>query len=86
MGSVLSSEAAFVKGSVSPGYESVRNMFKENIERGKERNAQLCVYVDGECVVDLWGSAVGDTNYNGDSLQSVFSSSKARTPTRTKHL
>lgn len=81
MGQVLGtvSPAAFVDGSVSPGYESVRSMFQENIIRGKERNAQLCVYVDGECVVDLWGSADGDKSYTGDSLQSVFSSSKAVT-------
>ena len=65
MGQVLGtvSPSAFVDGSVSPGYESVRSMFQENIIRGKERNAQLCVYVDGECVVDLWGSADGDKRY-----------------------
>lgn len=79
MGLAQSSGVAFVEGNVSPGYESVKNMFQENIERGKERNAQLCVYVEGECVVDLWGSSQGDKNYNGDSLQSVFSSSKAVT-------
>jgi len=71
------SVTAIVKGDVAPGYESVRDLFKSNIESGKERNAQLCVYVDGERVVDLWGSAEADPKYNADSLQCVFSSSKA---------
>ena len=44
---------AVVGGQVSPGYESVREMFRKNLERGRERNAQLCVYVEGEIVVDL---------------------------------
>ena len=73
------SKTATISGEVSPGYESVRDMFKDNLERGKERNAQLCVYVDGQVVVDLCGSAEGDKSYNPDSLQAVFSSSKAVT-------
>lgn len=73
------SQSYVVQGSVAPGYESVRELFSDNIRSGKERNAQLCVYVEGECVVDLWGSAEGDTGYDGDSLQCVFSSSKAVT-------
>ena len=39
---------------------------------GKERDAQLCVYVEGKKVIDLWGSAEGDETYNGDSLQVFF--------------
>ncbi|XP_023325826.1 uncharacterized protein LOC111699384 isoform X2 [Eurytemora carolleeae] len=54
-------------------------MFRKNFETGKERDAQLCVYVEGRRVIDLWGSAEGDETYNGDSLQCVFSSSKAIT-------
>jgi len=73
------SGTAIVEGQVSPGYEGVREMFKKNVETGREREAQLCIYVDGEVVVDLWGSAEGDTSYNGDSLQCIFSSSKAVT-------
>ena len=73
------SGTAIVEGQVSPGYEGVREMFKKNVETGREREAQLCIYVDGEVVVDIWGSAEGDTSYNGDSLQCIFSSSKAVT-------
>ena len=73
------SKSAFVEGHVEPGFESVKELFQQNILSGKERNAQLCVYVDGQVVVDLWGSNDGDKDYNADSLQCVFSSSKAVT-------
>jgi len=73
------SSTATVQGAVSPGYEPVREMFKKNVETGRERDAQLCIYVGGEVVVDLWGSAEGDTSYTADSLQCIFSSSKAVT-------
>ena len=78
MGATYSSTAV-VGGHVSQGYETVREMFRNNVQTGRERNAQLCVYVEGECVVDLWGSAEGDQHYDGDSLQCIFSSSKAVT-------
>ena len=29
----------------------------------------MCVYVDGKCVVDLYGTAIGDTDYNADTIQ-----------------
>ena len=70
---------AVVGGRVAAGYESVREMFAANLRAGREEEAQLCVYVGEECVVDLWGSASGDISYTGDSLQCVFSSSKAVT-------
>jgi len=73
------SSTAVVGGHVAKGYETVKEMFMKNLETGRERDAQLCVYVDGEKVVDLWGSAEGDTLYTGDSLQCIFSSSKAVT-------
>lgn len=73
------SSTAIVNGHVAKGYETVQEMFKKNVETGREREAQLCVYVDGEKVVDLWGSAEGDTTYTADTLQCIFSSSKAVT-------
>ena len=43
----------------------------------KEINAQLCIYVEEECVVDLWGSGTDDPNFGPDSLINVFSSGKS---------
>jgi CubicO group peptidase (beta-lactamase class C family) len=43
----------------------------------EERNTQLCVYHQGEKVVDLWASAIEDSNFSPDSLVNVFSSGKS---------
>ena len=48
-----------VGGFVAPGYESVRDVFMQNFEAdGQENSAQICAYVRGEKVVDLWASRV----------------------------
>eukprot|EP00088_Acartia_fossae_P070198 TRINITY_DN9335_c0_g1_i12.p1 TRINITY_DN9335_c0_g1~~TRINITY_DN9335_c0_g1_i12.p1 ORF type:complete len:450 (-),score=110.23 TRINITY_DN9335_c0_g1_i12:326-1675(-) len=73
------SSTTVIGGTCHEDFASVKEMFVKNFKTGKERDAQLCVYVDGHKVVDLWGSAEGDESYNGDSLQCVFSSSKAIT-------
>ena len=49
---------------------------------GIDINCQLCVYVKGKMVIDLWGAAPSmspDPDYGPDSLQSVFSSTKSLT-------
>lgn len=66
-----------INGTVSPGFESVRSLYEKNMHTLAERNTQLCVYVDGQCVVDLWGSAIGDESFSPDSLVNVFSSGKS---------
>ena len=65
-----------LEGKVAPGFESVQQLYEQNMQKLAERNTQLCVYVGDECVVDLWGSAIDDSSFNGDSLVNVFSSSK----------
>ena len=44
-----------VEGSVSRGFEPVREAFAENFERRGELGGACCVYHHGEKVVDLWG-------------------------------
>jgi CubicO group peptidase (beta-lactamase class C family) len=44
-----------IQGSVSRGYERVREAFAENFARRKEIGAACCIYRYGEKVVDLWG-------------------------------
>ena len=39
------------------------------LTNGAEENLQQCVYVEGKCVIDLYGTAVDDTTYNADKLQ-----------------
>ena len=64
-----SSEKIKIDGTCEKQYEPVKEHLLEMLTKGKEENVQLCVYVNGNCVVDLYGTAVGDANYNHDKLQ-----------------
>ena len=77
MGST-NSKTIQAEGFVAPGFESVKAMFENNFQRGTDESAQLCVYVGEEMVVDLWCSTTSD-NFTGDSLTTVFSSTKSLT-------
>lgn len=66
-----------VRGSVAPGFESVRSAYERETRTMAERHTQLCVYFRGERVVDLWRSTDGDESFSPDSLVNVFSSGKS---------
>lgn len=66
-----------VEGHVKPGFESAVALFEANFRRGLETNAQLCVYVREECVIDVCGKSRAENEYDRDSLQNVFSSTKS---------
>jgi len=66
-----------VYGEVTAGFEPVRRLFERNMATMAEDNAQLCIYVGGEKVVDLWASASGDDDFHADSLVNIFSSGKS---------
>ena len=72
---------SLAKGSVSPGFETVKEMFETMLRTGCDKRAQLCVYVGDQRVVDLWGTAadVVDEKFGPDSLVNVFSSTKTIT-------
>ena len=65
-----------IQGSISNGFECVKKLFEKNFANKIEEHAQLCVYVGGTKVVDLYGTVDDAINYDGDSLTSVFSSTK----------
>jgi CubicO group peptidase (beta-lactamase class C family) len=48
-------ESQRIEGHVSPGFEAVREVFKENFTRRRELGGACCAYHHGERVVDLWG-------------------------------
>lgn len=52
---MTASHPADVHGSVSAGFESVRDAFAQNLSRRAELGGACCVYHRGEKVVDLWG-------------------------------
>lgn len=68
-----SSATITVRGTVTAGYEAVRDEFAAVLtEEHNEPGAQLAVYRDGRPVVDLWAGE----GIEGDSLPAVFSSTK----------
>jgi CubicO group peptidase (beta-lactamase class C family) len=66
-----------VKGDVAHGFESVKQLFTQQMLTLAEENVQLCVYHRGKKVVDLWASATGDETFAADSLVNIFSSGKS---------
>jgi len=70
---------ADVHGSVSQGFEAVRDAFQANFDDGLEVGAACAVYHRGEKVVDLWGG-LRDPKTNDlwleDTLVLVFSTTK----------
>ena len=78
--SLSSSNNTNIRGHVTPGWESVRTVFEQNIIDGLDVGASLCVYYQGECVVNLAGGwkdvKTKKEPYTLDALQVVFSVSK----------
>ena len=69
--------SGLVEGTAAAGFESVRDLFEQQMRTLAEENAQLCVYHRGEKVVDLWASTTRDPAFGPDSLVNVFSSGKS---------
>ncbi|MFT5693215.1 MAG: CubicO group peptidase (beta-lactamase class C family) [Oceanicoccus sp.] len=66
-----------IDGTVAPGFESVKTLYEHNMRTLIEKNTQLCVYHQGEKVVDLWASVGEGVNFSPDSLVNCFSSGKS---------
>jgi len=71
-----------IHGTVAPGFESVKQLYEQQMRTMAERSTQLCVYHRGEKVVDLWASIAGETTnagepFSADTLVNVFSSGKS---------
>ncbi|KAK6735173.1 hypothetical protein RB195_018388 [Necator americanus] len=68
-------------GRVHEIFKPVLDTFRSNFRRGWERDgAALCVYYQGECVVDIWGGFAdreSERRWREDTLQIIFSTSKA---------
>lgn len=68
-----------IGGQVAPGFDPVRSAFVDNfIERG-ELGGAVCVVVDGEVVVDLWGGVrdrVTGAPWCADTMTLVHSTTK----------
>jgi CubicO group peptidase (beta-lactamase class C family) len=66
-------------GSVSKGFERVRDAFIENFREREELGGACCIYQDGEKVVDLWGGVkdrVRHEPFQPDTMAIVHSATK----------
>jgi len=69
-----------VHGDVSEGFGPVGDAFVENFEERGDLGAAVCVYVEGEKVVDLWGGIADRTTggaWTSETSAIVFSCTKA---------
>lgn len=69
-----------VCGHVAKNWESIRSIFEQNLADDLDVGASLCIYYQGECVVDLAGgwkdAQTKKEPYTTDTLQLAFSTSK----------
>jgi CubicO group peptidase (beta-lactamase class C family) len=68
-----------INGSVSKGFEPVRQVFIENFTRRNELGAACCIFRDGEKVVDLWGGVRNRASaepWREDTMTIVHSTTK----------
>ena len=78
-----------VQGHVAPGFEPVREAFLSNFAGRGEVGAALCVYRDGQPVVDLWGGWADRSTgarWEQDTLGLIFSATKGLTAIAALHL
>ncbi len=69
-----------VHGLIDEKFEPILAAFAANFAEREEQGASICVNVDGETVVDLWGGALGPRqqgNWEEDSISIVHSVTKA---------
>ena len=57
-----------INGYSLDGYEPFKELFAQNFYFRHESNAQLCIYVNNGCVVDLYRAAIKDIFYIYDRI------------------
>ena len=72
MGQFNSTSNISLNGFCDEKFLPVKEYLEEMLRNGAEENLQLCVYVRGKCVVDLYGSTNPDSTYNAETLQAWY--------------
>ncbi len=68
-----------IGGHCHPSFESVRQEFERNFSERSELGSSVCLVLDGETVVDLWGGVADRESgrlWESDTLQVICSSTK----------
>ena len=69
-----------ISGYCHEDFQEVAEIFAQNFDQYNEIGSSLCVVVDGERVVDIWGGHTNEQRtdeWNNDTLSVAFSSTKA---------
>src|SRR6266498_4668242 len=78
-----SADRMSTQGTCEPRFERVREEFERNFAERGEVGASVCVTLDGQTVVDLWGgTARPDQPWAQDTIGNVWSATKDRKSTR----
>ncbi|PYH79025.1 beta-lactamase [Aspergillus uvarum CBS 121591] len=76
-----------VKGTNHPAFAAVRALFATNVQTGTETGASLCVSINGQTVLDLWGGSTSTSTRPADwqetTLVPVWSLTKLLTALST---
>ena len=74
-----------VQGTCDPRFSQVAEEFERNLALRGEVGASVCVVLDGETVVDLWGGqAAPGVPWLHDTIGHVWSCTKGGPATRLK--
>jgi CubicO group peptidase (beta-lactamase class C family) len=68
-----------INGSYDAKFEPVAHAFEHNFEQHGEVGASVCITIDGETVVDVWGGSKNvkeQTPWTEDTISVVYSSTK----------
>jgi CubicO group peptidase (beta-lactamase class C family) len=71
-------------GTCDPAFATVREVFDESLAGGGDLGAAVAVYLDGRCVVDLWGGTADERtgrSWQRETRCVTFSATKAVTAT-----
>ena len=71
-----------VHGHCEPAFNKVRDLLEQNILSEEELGASLCVNIDGQDVVNLWGGFADRARskpWKEDTISIVWSTSKCIT-------
>jgi CubicO group peptidase (beta-lactamase class C family) len=70
---------AKVQGTCDPRFSAVKDLFQSYLDSGEELGASICVNIDGEDVIDIWGGYADEARtrpWEKDSVTCVWSSTK----------
>jgi CubicO group peptidase (beta-lactamase class C family) len=73
---------AEIHGTCDDRFAKVRETLSANVDAGQDVGASVCICIDGDPVVDIWGGTAdeaGSTPWQADTITNVWSTTKTMT-------